>query len=205
MRNFEDIKILVLVQGAQNSLRSRVKEMALYQYLQPLDTLPGPIGRLSSSISRSAIKDANKAVRSVTHATTPREGYAKFTPEQQAAIGEYASLQGNQAAIRHFTEQLGVELKVSSGQTWKGNYQAKISRKLKAGEMSDLSVKSLPVKKCGRPLLLAEQLETEVKCYINAVREVGGVITTTIIMAATTAIVQKSDGTFRQKMEAQSL
>ena len=59
--------------------------------------------------------------------------------------------------------------------------------------MSDLSVKSLPVKKCGRSLLLSEKLETEVKCYINAVWEVGGVITTASIMAATTAIVQKSD------------
>ena len=59
--------------------------------------------------------------------------------------------------------------------------------------MSDLSVKSLPVKRCRRPLLLSEKLETEVKCYINAVREVVGVITTAIIMAATTAIVQKRD------------
>ena len=91
--------------------------MALYLYLQPLDTLPDPNGCLSSSVSHSAIKDANKAVRSATHATTPRGRYAKFTPEQQAAMGEYASLHGNQAAIRHFTKQLGVELKVSSGQT----------------------------------------------------------------------------------------
>ena len=89
--------------------------MALYQYLQPLDTLPDPNGRLSSSVSRSAIKDANKAVRSATHATTPRERYVKFTPKQQAAIGEYASLHGNQVAIRHFTKQLGVELKVQFG------------------------------------------------------------------------------------------
>ena len=42
-------------------------------------------------------------------------------------------------------------------------------------------------------MLLSEKLETEMKCYINAVQEVGGVITTAIIMAATTAIVQKSD------------
>ena len=121
--------------------------MALYRYLQPLDTLPDPNGRLSSSVSRSAIKDANKAVRSATHATTPRGRYGKVMPKQQAAIGEYASLHGNQAAICHFTKQLGFQLKVSSGQTWKGNYQAEISRKQKAGEMSDLSVKFLPVKR----------------------------------------------------------
>ena len=30
MQNFEDVKILILAQGQQNSLISRVKEMALY-------------------------------------------------------------------------------------------------------------------------------------------------------------------------------
>ena len=45
--------------------------------------------------------------------------YAKFTPKQQAAIGEYASLHGNQAAICHFSKKLGVEMKVTSVQTWK--------------------------------------------------------------------------------------
>ena len=43
-------------------------------------------------------------------------------------------------------------MKPTSVQTWKGKYLAEISRKRKAGETSDLSVKSLPVKKLGRPL-----------------------------------------------------
>ena len=48
------------------------------------------------------------------------------------------------AAIHRFSKQLGVEMKPTSVQT-------EISRKRKAGETSDLSVKSLPVKKRGRP------------------------------------------------------
>ena len=100
-----------------------------------------------------------------------RKQYAK----REASIGEYASLHGNQAAIRHFLKQLGVEMKPTSVQTWKGKYMylAEISRKRKAGETCDLSVKSLPVKKRGRPLLLGEELDTEVKCYIRAMREGG--------------------------------
>ena len=45
-----------------------------------------------------------------------REGvsYAKFSPEQQAAIGKYVSLNGNPAAVRHFSKQLNVELKITS-------------------------------------------------------------------------------------------
>ena len=97
--------------------------MALYQYFQPLDGLPDPSGPLSASVSPAAIKDANEAVRSATR-SKPRGKYAKFTPEQQAVIGEYASLDGNQAAIRHFSKKLGVEMKVTSVQTWKGKYLA---------------------------------------------------------------------------------
>ena len=48
-----------------------------------------------------------------------------------------------------------------------------------AGE-TDLSMKSLPSKKRGQPLLLGEKMDTEVKSYISAVREGGGVVTSAI-------------------------
>ncbi len=81
--------------------------MALYRYFQTVDALPDASGPLSASLSPAAIKDANEAVRSATRVTKPRGKYAKLTPEQQAAIGEYASLHGNQAAICHVSKQLG--------------------------------------------------------------------------------------------------
>ena len=84
------------------------------------------------------------------------------TPKQQAAIGEYASLHGNQAAIHHFPKTFGVEMKITSVQTLKGKYLAEISRKRKADETSNLSFKPLPVKKRGRPLLFGEKLNIEV-------------------------------------------
>ena len=63
-----------------------------------------------------------------------RGKYAKFTPEQNASIsGSYSS----------FFEAVGSR-KPTSVQPWKGKYLAEISRKRKAGETSDLSVKSLP-------------------------------------------------------------
>ena len=129
-----------------------------------------------ASVSPTAIKDANEAVRNtleLSRSTESRE-YVKFTPAQQAPIGEYASMHGNQAAIRHFSKVLGVEIKGSSVQTWKGKYLAEVSRKRKAGDMNDLTVTCLPVKKRGRPLLLGEKLDTEVQSYIRAVREGGG-------------------------------
>ena len=79
--------------------------MALYRYFKTADSvLPAPTGSLSTSISPAAIKDANEAVKSaVTPRSKSRGAYAKHTPEQQAAIGKYASMRGNKAAVRHLT------------------------------------------------------------------------------------------------------
>ena len=169
--------------------------MSLYRYFAKSSKLPDPNGELSASVSPAAIKKANEAVRSVTcERKSKRSGsYSKFSPEQQAEIGKYASLNGNQAAIRHFSKQLGIELKVTSVQTWKTKYVAELNRKRKAGETDDLTVKALPVKKLGRPLLLGEKLDSQVKAYIQALREEGGVVTTSITMAAAMAIVRKAD------------
>ena len=62
------------------------------------------------------------------------------------------------------------------------------------GESPDQAdIKCLPVKKGGKPLLLGEKLDTQVKSYLRAVCEGGGVVTTAITMAAATAIVRKGD------------
>ena len=47
----------------------------------------------------------------------------------------------------------------------------------------DLVVAALPKKKKGRPLLLGEELEKEVKSYLVSFREKGAVINTAIIRA----------------------
>ena len=106
-------------------------------------------------------------------------------------IGEYASLHGNLAAVRHFPKKMGVEVKESSVRTWKTKYRQELERKKRSGEKSDLRVQKLPVKKRGKPLLLGEKLDDEVKCYIRTVRERGGVITTSITMGSCYSYSQK--------------
>ena len=109
--------------------------MALYRYFKPADdVLPSPTGHLSSSVSPATIKAANEAVRESGLATSPatRGTYAKYTPEQQAVIGEYASIHGNLAAVRHFSKKLGAEIKESSVRTWKAKYRAELERKKRA-------------------------------------------------------------------------
>ena len=108
--------------------------MSLYRFFAKSSgrsDLPDPSGTLSDSLSPAAIKAANEAVESVqSEAKGKRRGsYAKFTPERQAAIAKYASIHGNQAAVRHFSKDLDVPLKVTSVQTWKMKYLAELKRK----------------------------------------------------------------------------
>ena len=70
-----------------------------------------------ASVNPATIKEANEAVKSVTSEGKSkwRGSFAKFSPEQQAAIGKYASLHGNQAAIRPSLIEPGCDLFVC---TW---------------------------------------------------------------------------------------
>ena len=50
-------------------------------------------------------------------------------------------------------------------------------------------VSSLPKMAQGRPLLLGQELDKSVQDYINAMRKVGGVVNTAIVMAAANGII----------------
>ena len=97
---------------------------------------------------------------------------------------------GNEAAVCRFSKELSFAIKESSIHLWKAKYQMEILQKRKAGE-TDLSMKRLPSKKRGWPLLLGEQLDVEVKSYISAVWAGGGVVTSAIVMPAATTIVRR--------------
>ena len=76
--------------------------MALCRYFKPLDAgaVPDPSRPLSAHVSPGAIKDANEAVRNASQGSSKLRGkYAKFTPEQNASIGEYASLHGSYSSF----------------------------------------------------------------------------------------------------------
>ena len=62
----------------------------------------------------------------------------------------------------------------------------------KLGEVNP-AVKIFPLAKRGRPLLLGETLDNQVKAYITSVCENGGPVTSTITIAVGRAIVRKYD------------
>ena len=50
-------------------------------------------------------------------------------------------------------------------------------------------------KKRGRPSLLPDSVIADIKCYIRALRHVGGVVNTVIVLPAATGILQREDPT----------
>ena len=50
----------------------------------------------------------------------------------------------------------------------------------------------------GCPSLLSDSVTADIKCYIHALQDAGGVVNTAIVLAAATDILQRSDPTFLQ-------
>lgn len=108
-----------------------------------------------------------------------RGSYTLVDGVTQAKVAKYASMHGNQSAVRHFASD-GLPLSESTVRSWKEKYK----------KMSlDGPVDELPHKLSGRPLVLGD-LDDLVQQYIQNLREVGGVVTRHITLAAALGIVK---------------
>lgn len=172
---------------------------SLYRYFKPVaKKLPDPDGPLSKSIPPSSIQAANDAYieASGRSQSSKRGSYVKLTGVQQAEISKYALVRGNKAAICHYSKRFCVDIPTSSVSTWKAKYISELNRKRAIEDFEpsgEILIQSLPSKKRGRPLLLGSELDEQVKSYIKDVREKGGGIDTTVLIASAEAMVKKVD------------
>ena len=60
-------------------------------------------------------------------------------------------------------------------------------------DTSRLEVQELPCKKAGKPLLLGEELDKQVREYVKYLRERGAVVNSAIVIAAAEGIVMNKD------------
>ena len=108
---------------------------------------------------------------------TKKAPYIKVTPECKAQIARYAMEHGKCAASRKYSKELQQHLNESTVPAFLGQLKhiarAEWQRKRKLSEVNQ-EVKILPLAKRGRPLLLGETLDNQVKAYIRSVRESGG-------------------------------
>ena len=86
-----------------------------------------------------------------------------MSAKEQATIGEYAAKNGIAAAICHFKRNGEFQnLKESSIHGWKNAYCKKLLSQ-SSQKCGPVEISELPQKHRGRPLLLGEELEDEVK------------------------------------------
>ena len=161
--------------------------------------LPDPEGPLSQSIPPASIKDANEAylIAAARSEANKHGSYVNLTGVQQAQIARFAFAHGNKEAIRYYTKQYCVpEIAESSGSTWKAKYTEEMKRKWIAGEFEpngEVVVHSIPSKKQGRPLLIGNELEEQLKLYVMELRARRASIDTTVLIACGEAIVRRVD------------
>ena len=170
--------------------------MALLKYFKREklhDSLQDPHGSLNKQVPSSSIEEANKEVDicyKATNTKKKRSPYSFATPEQKAKIEKYAAENGTTNVIRHFSKEFP-KIKESTIRGWKSGYLVELKRRTKQNE--DLRVDRLPQGKIGHPLLLGETLDQQVLAYLGMLRDSGGVINTSIAVAAATGIVRKRD------------
>ena len=151
--------------------------------------------RATEEVHSSLIAAANKDVLDILEkpvASKKKGSYIKITPEEKAKIARYAIENGNCAAARKFSKHgdLDKTLGESTVRSWVAIYKKELERKRRMGEtVPEITV--LPQAKRGRPLLVGEKLDSAVKAYVRSVREAGGIVTSSIVAAAATAMVRK--------------
>ena len=93
-------------------------------------------------------------------------------------------------AAKHFSHMLNTNVPEPTARRLKGEYLNKLQDvRSQCSDGKAAHVSSLPTLHQRRPLLLGNVLDTAVQDYIKALREVGGVVTTAIVMAAAEGVI----------------
>ena len=116
-----------------------------------------------------------------------RKKYAKWTPQQRAEIGRYASTHGVTAAVRHYQGKYP-QLKKQTVFEFKASYE-------KQRKDTGKEVHKLATKKRGRPKLLPEKVMEKTVTLIKALRLKGAPANVNVINAVAKGIVIANDRT----------
>jgi len=158
---------------------------------------------LPSSVSQSTIECVNRELKSISSGSGAsgngkqncRGEYIKLSDTERATIGEYAAKHGPAATICHFKKEGSFpNLKESSVRGWRDAYRQEVfNQSTDRKRDRPVEVTELPQKRRGRPLLLGEELEEEVKLFVKASRAEGTVVNTETVMGTATGVVISHD------------
>ena len=163
--------------------------------------MPDPGGDLSKTVPSKAIRAANESIEQLVKPKLKevrKAPYQVLTPAQRFAVGKRVAEHGVTATIRYYAKRfpdLSLEettvrriKNVYLSELKKGSFEASHS-----GESGDSEVQQLPPKKKGRPLLLGEELDRQVRDYLQVLRKNGATVNTAIVIACGDEIVRSKD------------
>ena len=131
--------------------------------------LPNPKGPFSKEVPVVSITEANKEVQKAISSEKTifkkRGSYKKVTPELETKIARHAVENDNSSGARKFSKTLDKNLNESTVHSKVTLYNKKLMRLRQLGETVPAAV-VLPSAKRGRPLLIGDQLDSQVKSYI---------------------------------------
>ena len=164
--------------------------------------LPDPDGNLSKSIPSKAIRAANESIEQLLELKSKgvrKTPYLVLTPAQRFAVGKRAAEHGVMATIRYYAKRFpNLALKETTVRRIKNVYLSELKKGSfevsHSGESSDSEVvQQLPPKKKGRPLLIGEDLDRQVRDYLQVLRKNGAPVNTAIVIACGDGIVRSKD------------
>ena len=181
--------------------------MSLFWYFKPIvskvskQCLPQPNKDLASKgIDAAMVRAANEEILKTSSicggpstssgdvgGKRKRGNYTYYTPEMRAKIGKFAAEFGVNNASHKFSKELGKPVNKRTVRGMKNSYLAKIKKN------PGVTVKELPKLIQGRPLFLPKEADQQVQQFVTALRETGGVVNTSTVIAAATGLFKKAD------------
>lgn len=161
--------------------------------------LPDPNGPLSAAVPSSTIAAVNKRVSSTMEKSAStdksRGPYLHLTDEQKYCVGKRASEFGVTNTMRYYLKTFPdlPPLKETSVRRFKNEYERAIKEQLKSGESSGSSVKALSTKPMGRPLLIGEEADRQVRDYVRFLRDSGSAVDTSVVIATGESVLASID------------
>ena len=132
-----------------------------------------------------ATATANREVEKVKQVRRKRGRYHHYDDETRVKIAKCSCECGNKAAADKFTKELGFLVTESTVRNMKKSYLS-ILRKEKDPER----ICSLPHGARGRPLML-RNYDQDISRYIKTLREAGGIVNHSIVIAAAKGILSQ--------------
>ena len=156
--------------------------MSLLKYFKPVDKLPTVE---ETRLPAQAVSAVNSAVEralgsaDVDCVKRKRKYMKTFTGEDRAKVRQYAAENGVTRAQSQFKAMNLSEITICH---FKKMYLAEVCKRTKTGDAKEVT--NLEFAKCGHKVILGEQLDAEVRQYIQRLRDNGTSISTALVQAA---------------------